>query len=333
MERIHDVLIIGGGPAGYTAALYAARAGLDALVLEKLSAGGQIALSTQVDNYPGFENGVDGFDLGEKMQLGAERFGATTELAEVRRVRLDGDVKEVETSDGATHLGRAVVVATGAQTRRLGIEGERELTGSGVNYCAACDGMSYRDKTVVVVGGGNTAAADALYLARIARKVVLVHRRDELRATKVYRDLLVEAEGDGRVEFVWDSVVEEFVRAEPGAGEGLAGAAAGLGDIATGLAGVVTRNVRTGETRTLACDGVFISVGRDPATELVRGQLELDAAGYVVADESTRTNLPGVFAAGDVRTKALRQVVTAVADGAIAAHFAEEYLAEKRACG
>ena len=227
----------------------------------------------------------------------------------------------------------------GAQTRRLGIEGERELTGSGVNNCAACDGMSYRDKTVVVVGGGNTAAADALYLARIARKVVLVHRRDELRATKVYRDLLVEAEGDGRVEFVWDSVVEEFVRAEagggeePGRAEGLAGAAAGLGDIATGLAGVVTRNVRTGETRTLACDGVFISVGRDPATELVRGQLELDAAGYVVADESTRTNLPGVFAAGDVRTKALRQVVTAVADGAIAAHFAEEYLAEKRACG
>ena len=189
---LYDMIVIGGGPGGYTAALYAARAGLSVLVLEKLSAGGQMALTNQIDNYPGFEEGIDGFTLGEKMQLQAERFGAVTELAEVTALRLEGPVKEVETTEGCFQS-RTVVMATGANPRLLGLPGERELTGRGVNYCAACDGMFYKGKTVVVVGGGNTAAADALTLSRIAEKVIVVHRRDTLRATKVYHETLLQS--------------------------------------------------------------------------------------------------------------------------------------------
>ena len=307
MERIYDMIIIGGGPGGYTAALYAARAGLDTLVLEKLSAGGQMALTDKIDNYPGFEEGIDGFMLGEKMRLGAERFGAATELAEVQRVELEGDVKKIVTSEG-TFYGRTVVLSTGAVPRELGVEGEKALVSRGVHYCAACDGMFYRGKTVVVVGGGNTAAADALLLSRVAKKVMVVHRRDTLRATKLYHQPLLDAPN---VEFYWDSQVSELLR------DGR-------------LTGVKVKNVRSGEESVVECDGVFVSVGRAPATELVKDQLTLDKSGYVVADESTRTNLGGVFAVGDVRTKALRQVVTAVADGAMAVHYAEEYLAEQK---
>ena len=306
MERIYDMVIIGGGPGGYTAALYAARAGLDVVVLERLSAGGQMALTAQIDNYPGFEESIDGFSLGMKMQQGAERFGARTELAEVRAVKLDGSIKEVETSEG-TFYGRTVVLATGASARKLGVPGEQELIGRGVNYCAACDGMFFKGKTVAVVGGGNTAAADALLLSRICQKVVVIHRRDTLRATKIYHEPLMKAEN---VEFRWNSQVSEFLHGEK-------------------LNGLKLKNVVSGEESVLDCDGVFISVGREPATELVRGQLDLDPAGYIVADESTATSIPGVFAVGDVRTKAVRQVVTAVADGAVAVHLAEEYLAER----
>ena len=306
MERIYDMVIIGGGPAGYTAALYAARAGLKAVVLEKLSAGGQMALTSQIDNYPGFEDGIDGFELAEKMQQQAERFGAETELAEVTAVRLDREVKEIITSEG-TFFGKTVVVSTGANPRELGVPGEQALVGRGVNYCAACDGMFYKGKTVVVVGGGNTAAADAMILSRIAKKVILVHRRDTLRATKIYHEPLRNAPN---VEFCWTSTVSRLLH------EGK-------------VTGVVIRDVNTGEESVVECDGVFVSIGRSPASQLVEGQLELDASGYIADDESTRTNLPGVFAVGDVRTKALRQVVTAVADGAMAAHYAEEYLAGK----
>ena len=303
MKHIYDMIIIGGGPGGYTAALYAARAGLDVIVLEKLSVGGQMALTSQIDNYPGFEEGIDGYTLGEKMQAGAERFGAKTELAEVFSVQLDGNVKEIETSEGIFY-GRTVVLATGASPRELGISKEKELIGRGVNYCASCDGMFYKGKTVVVVGGGNSAAADALLLSRVAKKVIIVHRRDTLRATKIYHKPLMEAEN---VEFCWNSTVTELLH----------------GDKVTG---VKLRNVQNGEENVLDCDGVFVSVGRKPATELVKGQLALDEGGYVVADESTRTTIPGVYAVGDVRTKTLRQVVTAVADGAVAVHYAQEYL-------
>ena len=305
MNKIYDMLIIGGGPGGYTAALYAARAGLSVALLEKLSAGGQMALTSEIDNYPGFPKGVDGFELGMQMKEGAERFGAETVLAEVFSLRLEEEIKEAQTSEGLFR-GRTVVFATGANPRTLGIPGEEALTGKGLHYCAHCDGMFYRGKTVMVVGGGNTAAADALLLSRIAKKVIVVHRRDSLRATKIYHEPLIQAEN---VEFLWNSSVSRLIS------DGR-------------VQGAVVRNARSGEETEVAVDGIFVSIGRVPATALVAGQLELDEGGYVVADESTKTNIPGVFAVGDVRTKALRQIVTAVSDGAIAAHFADEYLAE-----
>lgn len=304
-KYVYDMVIVGGGPAGYTAALYGARAGLDTVVLEKLSAGGQMALTHQIDNYPGFEEGIDGFTLAEKMQRQAERFGAKTEYAEVNAMDLAADPKRIETSEGE-YLARTVVLATGANPRKLGIEKEEELTGRGVAYCAACDGMFYKGKTVVVVGGGNSAAADALLLSRIAKKVILVHRRDTLRATKIYHEPLMKAEN---VEFRWNSTVAEFLH----------------GDKVTG---VRLKDVVTGEVSTVDCDGVFISVGRQPATELVKDQLELDKGGYIEAGENTQTSVPGVYAIGDVRTKLVRQIVTAVSDAAAAVHMAEEYLAE-----
>ena len=303
-KHIYDMIVVGGGPGGYTAALYAARAGLDTVVLEKLSAGGQMALTQQIDNYPGFEDGIDGFSLGEKMKRGTERFGVETKLTEVLSLDLSGAVKKAETSEGPL-FARTIVLATGAGPRELGIEDEQELIGKGVNYCAACDGMFYKNKTVIIAGGGNTAAADALILSRICKKVIVVHRRDTLRATKIYHEPLMKAEN---VEFRWDSEIIELLHDEK-------------------VIGIRLRNVKTGEESTLACDGVFVSIGRKPSSELVKDQVEVDPAGYIIADESTRTNIPGVFAVGDVRTKALRQVVTAVADGATAVHYAEEYLA------
>ena len=298
------MIIIGGGPAGYTAALYAARAGFDTLVLERLSAGGQMALTHLIDNYPGFEEGVDGFTLADKMKKQAERFGAKSKTAEVVHLDLAAEPKQIETASG-TFLGRTVVLATGANPRALGVEKETELVGRGVAYCAACDGMFYRGKTVVVVGGGNTAAADALLLSRIAEKVILVHRRDTLRATKIYHEPLMQAQN---VEFRWNSTVKELLHEEK-------------------IIGVRLSDVNTGEESTIACDGVFVSVGRRPATEFLGGQVNLDGNGYVVAGEDTKTNIPGVYAVGDMRTKELRQIVTAVADGAVAVHEAEKYLA------
>ena len=304
MARVYDMVIIGGGPGGYSAALYAARAGLDVVVLEKLSAGGQMALTHQVDNYPGFAEGIDGFTLGMQMQEGAERFGAKTEYAEVESVDLLAEPKRIETSEG-TFLGRTVVYAAGAGPRKLGLAEEESLIGRGVNYCAACDGMFYKGKNVVVVGGGNSAVADALILSRIAEKVILVHRRDSLRAEKVYNKALAEA---ANLEFRWNSAVDQLLHDEK-------------------VTAVKLKDVKTGELSEIPCDGVFVSIGRNPNTELVKGQIQLDPQGYAVADESCRTNIPGVFAVGDVRTKALRQIVTAAADGAVAVHYAEEYLA------
>lgn len=304
-EPIYDMLIVGGGPAGYTAALYAARAGLKVAVLEKLAAGGQMALTHWIDNYPGFEEGIDGFTLAQNMEKQAKRFGAVSIRADVKKLELAASPKVVYTAKGEFY-GKTVVLATGANPRLLGISREKELTGRGVGYCAACDGMFYRGKTVVVVGGGNTAAAEALLLSRIAKKVYLVHRRDTLRATRIYHKQLEEAEN---VELLWNSVVTEFLGEDR-------------------IAGVRLKNLLSGAETELACEGVFISVGRIPVTELVADQLQLDDNGYVVADESTKTNIPGVYAIGDVRTKKLRQVVTAVADGALAVQEAEEYLAE-----
>ena len=302
-NKIYDMIIIGGGPAGYTAALYAARAGLCALVLERLAPGGQMALTHQIDNYPGFPDGVDGFTLADSMKNQAERFGVQTKLAEVKSLSLLENPKLVKTAN-ESYLAKTVVLAMGANPRELGAQNETELVGRGVSYCAACDGMFYRGKTVAVVGGGDTAAVDALLLSRVAKKVVIIHRRDTLRATKIYHEPLLKAEN---VEFCWDSVVTELLHDEK-------------------ISGVRLRNVKTGDFSEIAVDGVFVSVGRKPATELLQGQIELNESGYVIAGEDTKTSIDGVFAVGDIRTKSLRQVVTAVADGAVAVHSAEEYL-------
>ena len=303
MQNIHDMIIIGGGPAGYTAALYAARAGLDVLIIEKMSVGGQMALTDVIDNYPGFADGIDGFTLGMQMKEGAERFGARTEYAEVTDVQLSDKIKKITASSGE-YLAHTVVIATGASPRELGINGERELTGRGVHYCAHCDGRFYKDKTVVVVGGGNSAVSDALYLSHLAKKVYLVHRRDTLRATKIYHEPLKRAEN---IEIIWNSTLSELISEAR-------------------VCGVRLKNLVSGEETDLAADGVFVSIGRKPATELFRETLALDSSGYLVSDETTKTSIDGVYAVGDVRTKILRQVVTAVSDGAVAAHLAEEYL-------
>ena len=303
MEHIFDTIIVGGGPAGYTAALYAARAGLDAVLIEKLSAGGQMALTGDIDNYPGFDEGIDGFTLGMKMQQGAERFGAKTEYGEVLSVDFSKPVKEILT-DSKAFFAKSVIIASGANPRELGIENEAELVGRGVHYCAHCDGRFYKDKTVAVIGGGNSAAADALYLSRLAKKVYLIHRRDKLRAENIYKKPLLEAQN---IEFLWNTTAENFITDNR-------------------VTGLEIKNVLSGEISEISCDGVFISIGRKPATEFLKDAVELDENGYIIADETTKTNIDGVFAAGDVRTKTFRQIVTAVADGATAVHKTEEYL-------
>lgn len=304
MSYVYDTLIIGGGPAGYTAALYAARAGMNTAVLERMSPGGQMALTDIIDNYPGFHEGVDGIMLGMNMQMQAERFGAKTLYEDVLGVDFtDPAVKIIKTTSN-TYSARTVIIATGANPRELGLPNERALTGKGVHYCAHCDGRFYKGKTVAVVGGGNSAVSDALYLSRVTDKVYVIHRRDSLRATKIYHEPLMKAEN---VEFLWDSAITEIIS------DGR-------------VTGARVQNLKDGSEREISFSGLFVSIGRKPATDFLKGVMELDDYGYIVADESTRTSIPGVFAVGDVRTKALRQVVTAVADGATAIHYAEEFL-------
>jgi thioredoxin reductase (NADPH) len=304
MQKPYDMIIIGGGPAGYTAALYAARAGMSVAVLERMSVGGQMALTGTIDNYPGFDEGIDGFTLGMKMQQGAEKYGAQTIYGEALSLKLTSPIKEIATTDGTLYA-RTGVIATGADPRTLGLEGESALTGRGVHYCAHCDGRFYKDKTVMVIGGGDSAASDALYLSRLAKRVIVVHRRDTLRATKIYHAPLMQAPN---VEFLWNSRPVALLQQ---GGK---------------LQGALIEHIPDQEKTEVLCDGVFVSIGRRPVTEFLGGALDT-VNGYLIADETTRTAIPGVFAAGDVRTKELRQVVTAVADGAQAVHFAQEYLA------
>ena len=303
MEHIYDTVILGGGPAGYTAALYAAHAGLNTVLLEKMSPGGQMALTGEIDNYPGFETGIDGLTLGMKMQKAAQSFGTETEYAEVTSTDLSGRVKNLQTAKGI-YRAKTVILSTGAAPRPLGIEGEQALLGRGVHYCAHCDGRFYKGKIVAVVGGGNSAAADALYLAGLAEKVYVLHRRDTLRCTQIYRDALLNQKN---VQILFNTTVAAWIT------EGK-------------LTGIQVQNTLTGDISPLRCDGVFVSIGRMPVTGFLSGAVALDENGYILADESTKTSVPGVFAAGDVRTKLLRQIVTAAADGAVAAHCAEMYL-------
>lgn len=303
MDTIYDVLVLGGGPAGYTAAMYAARAGLHCAVIEKLSVGGQMVLTDKIDNYPALPDGIDGYSLGQAMKQGADLSGASTIFAEILALELENPVKIVKTDSG-DFSARTVIIATGADHKHLGLPQEEELIGRGVHYCATCDGMFYRNKTVVVIGGGNTAVGAAKYLARLCSRVILVHRRDTLRAGKAEQDALKNMEN---VEYRLNCAVTAFEHEKR-------------------VNAVHLRNLLSGEEEILPCDGVFISVGQTPNTQLLRSQIKLDESGYILADESTKTNLDGVFAAGDVRTKPLRQVVTACADGAVAAAQAEIYL-------
>lgn len=307
MSEIYDIAILGAGPAGISAAIYAARARMNTLWLDKqFVAGGQILNTYEVDNYPGMP-GISGLDLGETMAAHAEKLGIAPVREKVLAIENRGGEKLIRTKKHE-YRAKTVILAYGAVHRKLGIPGEEELGGMGVSYCATCDGAFFKDKTTVVVGGGNTAVEDAIFLSRICKKVYLVHRRQELRAEKILQDRLFACEN---VEMVWDS---EAVRIEGS-------------DMVTGF---VVRNVKTGEERKIETDGVFIAVGIVPDTDMIKGLAELDESGYVKAGEDCVTSCEGVFAAGDIRTKKLRQVVTAVADGANAVTSAEQYLLRER---
>ena len=301
-DKVYDVVVVGAGPAGLTAALYCGRAGFDTLVVEKLSPGGQMATTNEIENYPGFPGVTDGFTLAMNMSAQAERFGVQQDYGEILSLKTEGDIKLLETKKG-TLKARSVILAPGAAPRLLGLPNENALRGKGVSYCATCDGAFYRKKTVAVIGGGDTAAADAVFLSSLCEKVYLIHRRDRLRASKSYTAKLDKP----NIEFLWNSVVEEIL--ENGR-----------------VCGIRVRNVQTGEEQQIDLQGIFVAVGNIPATDFVRGSVELDANGYFTAGEDTKTNIPGVFAAGDCRKKPLRQIVTAASDGAVAAYAAEEYL-------
>lgn len=303
MDEIYDLIILGAGPAGIGAAIYAARAKLSTLWLDKkFVPGGQINDTYEVDNYPGLP-GISGMDLGEAMGAHAEKLGISPVRENVSAAELRGEIKVVRTRK-KEYKARAVILCCGAAHRKLGIPGEEELGGMGVSYCATCDGAFFKDLTVAVVGGGNVACEDAIFLSRICRKVYVVHRRDALRGEKVLQEKLFSCEN---VEMVWDSVLSEICGQDK-------------------VTGIRIRNVKTEEETTLSVDGVFIAVGITPNTELFKDQLRLDENGYIAAGEDGVTSVPGVFAAGDIRTKALRQVVTAVADGANAVFSVQKYL-------
>ncbi|MEG0791744.1 MAG: thioredoxin-disulfide reductase [Gordonibacter sp.] len=304
-DNVIDIAIIGAGPAGLSAALYGARAGLETVMFERISAGGQLAQTEHMENYPGFPEGANGFELAFSMKQQADRFGARTVGEEVTSVDFTQEPK-VLTTAFSEHRAKSVIIATGARPRKLGLELEDELQGRGVSYCATCDGNFFRGKEVMVVGGGNTAVGDAIYLARICKKVYLVHRRDKLRATAIYHKRL---EALPNLEFVWNATPRKLVTDEGR------------------LAGVRVEVLTTGEERDIPVEGLFVAVGTQPNTEFLDGALRTDETGYLVADETGVTEVPGVYAAGDVRTKFLHQVVTAVSDGAITAEEAAEYLA------
>lgn len=296
-----DIVIIGGGPAGLTAALYAARAELDAVMLEKDYQGGQMVTTEEVENYPGIID-ITGPDLANVMYEHAQKFGAKMEFNEVKEIKIDGDVKKVITNSGIYGT-KAIILSMGAKPRKLGVPREDELGSKGISYCAICDGGFYRNKTVAVVGGGDTAVEDALYLSRIAKKVYLIHRRDSLRASKILQSKLFES----NVEVIWDSKVTEL-----------------KGD--NKLNAIEIENLKDSLRKELEMDGLFVAVGSIPTTALVKDLVDLDPQGYIIADENCATSVDGIFAIGDIRTKHLRQVITAAADGAISVYEAEKYI-------
>jgi thioredoxin reductase (NADPH) len=306
VSAIHDVIVIGSGPAGYTAALYAARAQLKPLVFEgSVTAGGALMNTTDVENFPGFPGGIQGPDLMDAMRKQAERFGAVLLAEDVTEVDLKAEPKVV-ISEGETYLARAVIIATGSRYRELGIPGEKRLSGHGVSWCATCDGFFFREQEIAVVGGGDSAMEEALFLTRFASTVTVIHRRDQLRASKIMQE---RAFANPKIKFRWNSEVAEV-----------------LGD--TKITGLSLRDTVTGELSDLAVGGVFVAIGHDPRSELFTGQLDADSEGYLLVEQpSTRTAIPGVFACGDVVDHTYRQAVTAAGTGCAAALDAERYLA------
>jgi len=303
-ENTYDVIIIGGGPAGMTAGLYASRAALKTLLVEKMIMGGQMMTTTKVENWPGYPGGIDGPELMMRFQEHCVEFGLETTTGDVEKIEDLGEQKRL-VIDGTEYLCKAVIIATGANPRKLGVDGEESLVGRGVSYCATCDGAFFRNVPIAVIGGGDTAAEEALFLTRFASKVYMVHRRDELRATKILQKRVFENE---KIEMVWDSVVTSLVSDN------------------SGLKGIQVKNVKTDAEQSLEVDGMFAAVGVVPTTGFLKGIVELDESGYIQAGEDTHTSTPGVFAAGDCRTNVLKQVSTAVGDGAVAAVQAEKFI-------
>ncbi|MBW1800037.1 MAG: thioredoxin-disulfide reductase [Deltaproteobacteria bacterium] len=300
---MYDLIIIGGGPAGLTAGLYTARARLNVVLLEMLAPGGQVLTTDWVENYPGFPDGVSGFELMDKMKTQAEKFGLTIKNEEVIRLELSGDNKIITTNKGTMET-RAVLLTGGATWKKLDIEGETLLTGRGVSYCATCDGPFYTDQPVAVIGGGDTAVEEALFLTRFASHIYLVHRRDQLRAIKLLQERAMEAE---KIEFLWDTVPLKII-----------------GD--DGVEGIELKNVKTGKINRRDVQGVFIFIGTQPNTDIVKGLVDLDENGFIKTDNHMETSVPGVFAAGDIRSKLFRQIATAVGEGAAASYSVERYL-------
>jgi thioredoxin reductase (NADPH) len=300
-----DVAIIGGGPAGLSAAIYAARGGLKTVVFEKGLIGGQIVLTMEVENYPGFETVVSGYDLVEKMQKQAERFQTEFRIEDVKAIALEGCCKIIETDEG-TYRAKSVILATGAHPRKLNVPGEAKFTGRGVSYCATCDGALYRDKVVAVIGGGDSAVEEALFLTKFAKKVYIIHRRDELRCVKIAQERAFKNE---KIEIIWDSIVQKI-----------------NGDNA--VKSITLFNKKIDRESALEVDGIFIYVGIIPNNDLVESRIQLDEQGFIITDDTMHTNIPGIYAAGDIIHKVLRQVITAAADGAIAAFSAEKWIQE-----
>ena len=302
---IYEVIIIGGGPAGLTAGLYAARAGLNTVLIEKGIFGGQITYAEHVENFPGFPEGISGMELGEKMHAQAEKFGLKTIFAEVTGLEIQGALKIVKTTDGE-YAGKTVILAGGAVRRKLGVEGEMRLTGKGVSYCAVCDSAFFKDKTVAVVGGGDTAITEALHLTHFASKVTIIHRRNQLRAAHILQE---KAQNEPKINFLWDTIITAVEGTDY-------------------VERIKLHNVKTSDSSMMMVDGVFVSVGTNPDTEYLRGILSLDESGYIITNEKMETAIPGILAAGDIRYNSARQAITAAGDGATAAIYAQKYLTE-----
>ncbi len=305
-KELYEIVIIGGGPAGLTAGIYGSRSKRDTLIIEKLLPGGQVGLTDLVENYPGFPEGIDGPDLVKRMEEQAKRFGAEILTDEIIDISLAGDIKEI-VGRSNVYKAKTVIIASGAEPRKLGVPGEKEFTGKGVSYCATCDGAFFEGQEIAVVGGGDTAVQEAIYLTQFAKKVTIIHRRDKLRASKILQERAFKNE---KIEFLWNSIVTEIMGSKR-------------------VEKIKIKNVKTQEESVIEKSGIFIYIGLVPNTDYLKGKIKLSEDGYIITDENMKTDIEGVYAAGDIRKKNLRQIVTAVADGAQAAMSAVEYLEEK----